>query len=82
LAEALAAQLAGDTPEAPHETLSNRELQVLLMVARGKSLKEIAADLTLSEKTIGTYRTRLSQKLGLGSNVELARYAERHKLVD
>jgi two-component system invasion response regulator UvrY len=74
--------LAGDTPEAPHETLSNRELQVLQMVARGKTLKEIAAELTLSEKTIGTYRTRLSQKLGLGSNVELARYAERHKLVD
>ena len=48
----------------------------------GKSLKEIAAELALSEKTIGTYRTRISQKLGLGTNVELARYAERHKLVD
>jgi two-component system, NarL family, invasion response regulator UvrY len=81
LAEALAAQMAGETPEAPHETLSNRELQVLQMVARGKSLKEIAAELALSEKTIGTYRTRISQKLGLGTNVELARYAERHKLV-
>ena len=78
----MAAQLAGDTPEAPHETLSNRELQVLQLVARGKSLKEIAAELALSEKTIGTYRTRISQKLGLGTNVELARYAERHKLVD
>jgi two-component system, NarL family, invasion response regulator UvrY len=82
LAEALAAQLAGDTPDAPHETLSNRELQVLQLVARGKTLKEIAAELTLSEKTIGTYRTRVSQKLGLSTNVELARYAERHKLVD
>ena len=82
LAEALAAQLAGEAPEAPHETLSNRELQVLRLVALGESLKEIAAKLALSEKTIGTYRTRISQKLGLGTNVELARYAERHKLVD
>ena len=82
LAEALAAQLAGDTPEAPHETLSNRELQVLQLVARGSTLKEIAAELALSEKTIGTYRTRVSQKLGLSTNVELARYAARHKLVD
>jgi two-component system, NarL family, invasion response regulator UvrY len=82
LAEALAAQLAGESPEAAHETLSNRELQVLRLVALGKSLKEIAAELALSEKTIGTYRTRISQKLGLGSNVELARYAERHKLVE
>jgi two-component system invasion response regulator UvrY len=82
LAEALAAQLAGESPEAPHETLSNRELQVLRLVALGKSLKEIASELALSDKTIGTYRTRISQKLGLGTNVELARYAERHKLVD
>jgi len=82
LAEAFAAQLAGETPEAPHETLSNRELQVLRLVALGKSLKEIAADLALSEKTIGTYRARISQKLGLGTNVELARYAERYRLVD
>jgi len=82
LAEALAAQLAGGAPEAPHETLSNRELQVLQLVARGKTLKEIAAELSLSEKTIGTYRTRVSQKLGLSTNVELARYAARHQLVD
>ncbi len=82
LAEALAAQVAGEAPEAAHEMLSNRELQVLRLVALGKSLKEIAAQLALSEKTIGTYRTRISQKLGLGTNVELARYAERHKLVE
>ena len=81
-AEAFAAQLAGQASEAPHETLSNRELQVLRLVAIGKSLKEIAAELALSEKTIGTYRTRIAQKLGLGTNVELARYAERHKLVE
>ncbi|HEY5912657.1 MAG TPA: LuxR C-terminal-related transcriptional regulator, partial [Verrucomicrobiae bacterium] len=82
LAEAFAAVLAGEAPEAPHETLSNRELQVLCEVARGKTLKEIAAELGLSEKTIGTYRTRISEKLALSTNVELARYAERHQLIN
>src|ERR1035438_10543585 len=82
LAEVLAATVAGDTAAAPHEVLSNREMQVLRMVALGKPLKEIAAELSLSEKTIGTYRLRISQKLGLGTNVELARYAMQHKLVD
>lgn len=82
LAEALAATVAGETPTAPHELLSNRELQVLREVASGKSLKAIAAELSLSEKTIGTYRTRISKKLGLGTNVELARYATRHQLID
>ena len=82
LAEALAATVAGETPAAPHEMLSNRELQVLRMVALGKTLKEIAAELVLSEKTIATYRSRVSQKLGLSTNVELARYAVRHQLVD
>jgi DNA-binding NarL/FixJ family response regulator len=82
LGEALAATLAGETPVAPHELLSNRELQVLRMVALGKALKEIAAELSLSEKTIGTYRMRIAQKMGLSTNVELARYATLHKLVD
>jgi DNA-binding NarL/FixJ family response regulator len=82
LAEALAATVAGESPATPHDLLSNRELQVLRLVASGKSLKEIAAELSLSEKTIGTYRTRISQKIGLGTNVELARYATLHKLVD
>jgi two-component system invasion response regulator UvrY len=82
LAESLAATVAGDTPVLPHETLSNRELQVLRMVALGRTIKEIAAELALSEKTIATYRTRVSQKTGLATNVELARYAVRHKLVD
>jgi two-component system, NarL family, invasion response regulator UvrY len=82
LAEALAATVAGETPVTPHDLLSNRELQVLRLVALGKSLKEIAAELSLSEKTVGTYRTRISQKMNLSTNVELARYATLHKLVD
>ena len=82
LAEKLAASVAGDAPLDPHETLSNRELQVLRLIAQGRTIKEVAAELSLSEKTIGTYRTRLSEKMGLATNVELARYAFQHKLVD
>jgi two-component system, NarL family, invasion response regulator UvrY len=82
LAEVLAATVAGEAPAVPHELLSNRELQVFRLVALGKPLKEIAAELSLSEKTIGTYRMRISQKIGLSTNVELARYAMQHKLVD
>jgi two-component system, NarL family, invasion response regulator UvrY len=82
LAEALAATVAGESSAVPHDLLSNRELQVLRQVALGQPLKAIAAELSLSEKTIATYRTRISRKLGLGTNVELARYATRHKLVD
>jgi len=82
LAEVLASTVAGDSPAVPHDLLSNRELQVLRLVASGKPLKQIAAELSLSEKTIGTYRTRIAQKIGLSTNVELARYATRHNLVD
>jgi len=81
LAEALAGIVAGDPPALPHELLSNREMEVLRQVALGKPLKEIAASLCLSEKTIGTYRLRISRKLKVGTNVELARYALRHHLV-
>lgn len=82
LAERLAAQLSGDTPSELHDALSPRELQVLRFIATGKTVKEIAAELSLSEKTIGTYRTRISDKLRLSTNVEITRYALQHKLVD
>jgi two-component system, NarL family, invasion response regulator UvrY len=82
LAEKLAATLAGDAPLAPHEGLSNREMEVLRLIAAGKTIKEVAAELNLSDKTVGTYRLRLSKKMGLSTNVELARYALQHKLVD
>ncbi len=82
LAEKLAAFLSGELPHEPHETLSPRELQVLRMIASGKTIKEIAAELALSEKTIATYRARIAEKLGLSTNVELTRYALRHKLVE
>jgi DNA-binding NarL/FixJ family response regulator len=82
LAERLVETLGSDIQQAPHESLSSRELQVLRMVASGHAIKEIAAELGLSEKTVGTYRTRISKKLGLATNVELTRYALRHRLVD
>lgn len=82
LAEKLAGALAGDAPEEPHTTLSNRELEVLRLIAAGKTIKEIAAELALSEKTVATYRARLSEKMRLATNVELARYAIQHHLTD
>ena len=82
LAEKLAATLGSDIQYEPHESLSSRELQVLRMIASGQTIKEIAAELALSEKTVGTYRTRISNKMGLATNVELTRYALQHRLVD
>ena len=66
----------------PHEILSNREFQVLCMLASGQTVKEIAGRLCLSVKTISTYRTRILEKMELSSNAELMRYAAHHKLVN
>ena len=82
LAERLATALGSPLQQLPHEALSPRELEVLRLVATGKTIKEIAAGLCLSQKTIATYRARLAEKLGLSSNVELARYAMQHRLVE
>ena len=82
LAEKLAATLGSDIQHALHESLSSRELQVLRMIASGKTIKEIASELALSEKTVGTYRGRISTKMGLATNVDLTRYALKHQLVD
>ena len=82
LAEHIAATLGNPRAQAPHEALSPRELEVLRLVAVGRTIKEIAANLLLSEKTIATYRTRVSDKLGVSTNVELARYALQNGLVD
>src|ERR1035441_823122 len=61
LAERLVVSLGGSDDQAPHEALSNRELQVLRLIAAGKSIKETAAELALSEKTVATYRTRIDR---------------------
>jgi two-component system invasion response regulator UvrY len=82
LAERLATTLGSDIRHDPHESLSSRELQVLRMIANARTIKEIAGELALSEKTVGTYRMRLAKKLGMNSNVELTRYAMQHRLAD
>ncbi len=82
LAEKLATALGSDIQSTPHESLSSRELQVLRLIASAKTIKEIAGGLGLGEKTVNTYRARLAKKLGLTSNVELTRYALKHRLVD
>jgi two-component system invasion response regulator UvrY len=65
-----------------HEQLSDREFQVLKLIASGKPVSEVAAVLSLSVKTVSTYRSRVLDKLHLGSNAELTRYAMQHKLVE
>lgn len=82
LAEKLAFALDIDTKKPPHETLSDREYQVMLMIASGKSVKEIAAELCLSVKTISTYRARVMEKMKLKKNAELTLYAVRNRLMD
>jgi two-component system, NarL family, invasion response regulator UvrY len=81
LAEQLAEIVGNDAPSEPHLLLSARELQVLRGVAAGTSQKGIAAELSLSEKTIATYRRRIAFKTGLHTNVELTRYALQRGLV-
>ncbi|MBB5413527.1 MULTISPECIES: response regulator [Paraburkholderia] len=69
----------GDVP--PHEVLSDREFQVLQMLAAGRSINEIAQACALSAKTISTHKMRLMQKLGLSNNAEVIRYAIRHGMI-
>lgn len=64
------------------ETLSDREFQVMALIASGKTLSEIAEVLALSDKTISTYRARVMEKMGMRTNAELTRYAIQNKLVD
>lgn len=81
LAEKLADSLDRPSIEAPHDILSDREHQVLLMIGAGASIKEIGEELRLSIKTVSTYRTRVLEKMGLRTNAQLIRYAIREKLV-
>ncbi len=82
LSAVLAATLCAEPEQAPHETLSDREYQVMRLLATGNSVKEIALELSLSVKTISTYRTRVLKKLNFKTNADLIRYAMREKLVD
>ncbi|OYW38210.1 MAG: DNA-binding response regulator [Hydrogenophilales bacterium 12-61-10] len=80
-AELLADEMSGERSVVLHEGLSDRELQVFLRLARGESVSDIARELNLSVKTISTYRSRLTEKLNVASNAELATYAMRHGLI-
>jgi two-component system invasion response regulator UvrY len=85
ISAALADRLAADVQSGPrplHETLSTREHQVMLLIAKGRTLKEIAAELSLSAKTVGTYHTRILSKMGLRNDIQITRYALLNKLVD
>jgi DNA-binding NarL/FixJ family response regulator len=81
-AEKLAFQLDTDFKELPHEALSDREYQVILLIASGKTVSEIADELTLSVKTISTYRSRILEKMKMKNNAELTRYVIEHQLLD
>ncbi len=81
-AERLAAQVGVPVQEQPHQRLSDREFQVLTMLATGKTLTQIGLDLSLSIKTISTYRTRVLEKMQLANNAELTRYAIKHGIMD
>jgi two-component system, NarL family, invasion response regulator UvrY len=75
LYEKLAVLAAAPSTEAPHEQLSDREMQVFRLIVAGRSGKEIAGELSLSPKTVSTYRTRLLEKLQLNSDSDLVKYA-------
>ncbi|MEK6777740.1 MAG: response regulator transcription factor [bacterium] len=81
LAEKLAQQLDYTSERPLHETLSDREYQVMVMIASGKAVKNMAESLSLSVKTVSTYRSRILEKMGMKSNAELIRYAIQNNLL-
>lgn len=81
LAEVLAAHVGEDPDVLPHQTLSDREFQTLRMIASGKTVSDVAAELKLSVKTVSEYRTRLLEKMKLRNNAEVTHYAVRNGLV-
>lgn len=81
LSEKLITEFGTDNRRPLHETLSSREFQVMLMIASGKSLTEIAEEMHLSVKTIGTYRTRILGKMKMDTNAQLTGYALRQHLI-
>jgi len=82
LAQELAATLGADHEAPVHDTLSDREYQTLTMIASGKTVSEIARELSLSVKTISEYRARLLVKMKLKNSAELTHYAIRNQLIE
>jgi two-component system, NarL family, invasion response regulator UvrY len=81
LAERLASSVRKDFTRTPHETLSDREYEVMCRIASGRTVTDIAGELSLSVKTISTYRTRILEKLGAKNSAEITQYAIRNGLV-
>ena len=82
LADMIAEELQNPSEKVPHELLSDREFEVLCMLAVGKPVVEIAAMLSLSESTVSTYRMRILQKMGLKTNSDIIHYGIEHGLVE
>ena len=82
VADQMAQQMDRSVNKSIHEILSDREYQILCMIASGKKIGDIADELSLSVQTIHTYRARLKEKMNMNSNVELARYAIQQDLID
>jgi DNA-binding NarL/FixJ family response regulator len=82
LAQALASQVGADHDAPPHDSLSDREFQTLTMIASGKTVSEIARELSLSVKTVSEYRARLLAKMNLKTSAELTHYAIKNQLVE
>jgi two-component system, NarL family, invasion response regulator UvrY len=82
IADRLAGYIEDSTTRPVHELLSDREMQVLVLIGSGRTVREIAEELTLSVKTVSTYRSRLLEKMALTSTADLIRYAIHHRLVD
>lgn len=80
VAERLARFVEEDERHLPHENLSDREMQVLVMIGSGKTVSEISGELCLSVKTVSTYRSRLLEKMGMSTNANLIKYALQHQL--
>jgi two-component system invasion response regulator UvrY len=81
LAETLVNTIVNDAPPSPHNDLSNREFQVLCLIASGKPVGKIAVELALSVKTISTYRGQILRKMNLQNNSELTRYAIENQVI-
>lgn len=82
VAEQLAERVNLNTNKPLHETLSDREFQIMCMIGSGKTVNEIADELSISIQTVHTYRSRIKEKMDLSSNVEITRYALQHNLID
>lgn len=82
VAETLAKQIDTNTDRPLHDALSDREFQVMRMIAAGKTINEIAEELSLSDRTVHTYRTRLMGKMNMDSNVALTHYALNNNLIE